>query len=352
MRMVFNNLKNISIICHMPIPWDNKKQRPHHIMEGLQKKGYEIQIVLQEPISQVPFVKQENGYTIYSSQHTFVQEFKKDAYTFYFGSSPIPSGINFFDKTKLVHAAWYDSWDDFPGRREAEKLALFQSDLITVSSKTNHKRILKEKASAKLAPNGCDWELFSKAETVLECEELAGLPHPIIGFFGSLGSWVDSELLKNLCSLEGFSKVIIGNRYPDFHFDFSSFSNTIYLGQKPYEQLPNYLSNFDICIIPFRTDMILTSTVMPIKLYEYLSAGKYTISTAIEELKEQKFSEGILSIAESNEEFVELVKRGDIHKNKIRNRIKIARENDWKYTVDIIDKALKRTIEDVTGVKI
>ncbi len=59
--------------------------------------------------------------------------------------------------------------------------------------------------------------------------------------------------------------------------------NVHYRGLTPYSELPRYLADFDVAMIPFK-DTQLTQSVNPIKLYEYFAAGKPVLVTAIPEL--------------------------------------------------------------------
>jgi GT2 family glycosyltransferase len=59
--------------------------------------------------------------------------------------------------------------------------------------------------------------------------------------------------------------------------------NVKLLGQQPYETMPQYLYNFDVCVIPFKINPI-TEATDPVKLYEYLSGGKPVVSAPLPEL--------------------------------------------------------------------
>jgi len=57
-------------------------------------------------------------------------------------------------------------------------------------------------------------------------------------------------------------------------------ANVHVLGRRPYAELPRYLAGFDCCLIPFLASP-LTAAVSPIKLYEYLAAGRPVVSTPL-----------------------------------------------------------------------
>jgi GT2 family glycosyltransferase len=60
--------------------------------------------------------------------------------------------------------------------------------------------------------------------------------------------------------------------------------NVHLLEEKPYSVLPPYLHAFDVCIIPFKKTP-LTEMTNPVKLFEFLSAGKAVVATDLMELR-------------------------------------------------------------------
>jgi len=99
----------------------------------------------------------------------------------------------------------------------------------------------------------------------------------------------------------------------------------------------------DVCLIPFKLNK-LTLASNPIKIYEYLAAGKQVVSTALPEICEN-FS-GIVKIAEDDDDFLRKVEESVIESIKpkendvISKRIDLAKANSWEKRVDIIEKLL------------
>ncbi|MCQ3825395.1 glycosyltransferase, partial [Streptococcus agalactiae] len=56
-------------------------------------------------------------------------------------------------------------------------------------------------------------------------------------------------------------------------------------GEVPYATLPYYLHGFDVCIVPFHITA-LTLATNPVKVYEYLSAGKPVVSVDLPEMQQ------------------------------------------------------------------
>ena len=136
-----------------------------------------------------------------------------------------------------------------------------------------------------LAPHGVDHATFARAldpATPLPAD-LAGLPRPIIGFYGTLRDWVDVELITGVARRRpNWSIVLLGQVLDDLPF--GNLPNVHLLGRKPHGELPAYCKGFDVGIIPYRLiDRI--PFVNPIKLREYLSAGLPVVSTDVPEVR-------------------------------------------------------------------
>jgi hypothetical protein len=155
---------------------------------------------------------------------------------------------------------------------------------------------------------------------------------------GWLGYQIDIDLLVrvaeayNHCSL-----VLVG---PDeIPRDASlqklrALSNVHFMGPKGRSSLAGYLKGFDVALIPYRLAGY-TLSAYPLKLHEYLAAGRATVAVALPELR--AFSH-IVSIAETHEEFIRKV--GEALNGQspqaIEARVAEARQNTWDQRVDHI----------------
>jgi glycosyltransferase involved in cell wall biosynthesis len=80
--------------------------------------------------------------------------------------------------------------------------------------------------------------------------------------------------------------------------------NVKFTGAKDISELPNYLQHCDCAIIPFEYS-ILTKSIYPLKINEYLIAGKPVVATAFSE--DIKSFKEVIYIAEEEEEFLEKI---------------------------------------------
>ena len=176
-----------------------------------------------------------------------------------------------------------------------EEEAIKAADLTLVTSVELHR--LKSELTDKIhiLNNAADIKIFEKAmhSDFAKPEELESIQSPIIGYIGNLDELrIDYELIKRVAE-EHHDKnlVLVGpinnKKYKEIGLD--RIKNVYFLGKKPIEQLPPYLKYFDCCIIPFQCNT-LTKSIYPLKINEYLAAGKPVVAT--------NFSEDISSFTE------------------------------------------------------
>jgi UDP-galactopyranose mutase len=72
---------------------------------------------------------------------------------------------------------------------------------------------------------------------------------------------------------------------------------------KAYEELPAYLSGWDVALLPFARNES-TRFISPTKTPEYLAAGRPVVSTSIRDVVRPYGQEGLVRIADTAEEFV------------------------------------------------
>lgn len=154
-----------------------------------------------------------------------------------------------------------------------EKELTDKVDLILVVSKE-----LAEKhpgPATVMLPHGVDFELFSTPK-----------PHPgdfprkgpIAGFYGSLSEWLDVEMMTQAATaLPGWQFVFVGDVKTDIGA-LSELPNVEFLGPKPHSQLPAYVQNWDVAMLPFRHNKQIEAC-NPLKLREYLASGTAIAST-------------------------------------------------------------------------
>jgi glycosyltransferase involved in cell wall biosynthesis len=184
---------------------------------------------------------------------------------------------------------------------EEARLARFVS-LITCSAQglVEHLKSLAPDKPVKLIRNGVNWDIFQGGFSVPP--SLKPIPHPRLGFVGSVSYWVDIELIAQ-----------IAKNYPEWNFVFigpsrvsiPNLPNIHLLPPVPPEEVPRYVHGFNVGIIPFHNTP-LTRCVNPLKLYEYLACGKPVVATPYGDFGDV---EQWVYFARTPEEFADAVQR-------------------------------------------
>ena len=164
--------------------------------------------------------------------------------------------------------------------------------------------------------------------------------HPIVIYAGSIDFWFDFNLINRLSfDLPGFSFVIIGpnNKYKH---KFNSSPNIHLIGPVNYDQLPSYLINADVGIIPFNVKEYpsLVNSISPVKLYEYFACGLPVIASKWKEIENIK-SPAIL--CQSYEEFLASLSHISLGVKKKQYLQKFSAENDWSFRFQEIEKIIR-----------
>jgi hypothetical protein len=171
-------------------------------------------------------------------------------------------------------------------------------------------------------------------------EEINNIPHPIVGYAGTIFQRVDIDLIRELSEkLPQCSIVLVGNiLFPPGKLIKIRQKNIFLLGGKKYEELPNYMMNFDVCILPY---IPIPHTSPPTKIYDYLATGKPIVSTNLAELENL---DNLIKLARTKEEFVNFV-RGSLSESdpRIGNmRMQKAKENSWFFRAEEIMDIIRK----------
>lgn len=198
-----------------------------------------------------------------------------------------------------------------------------------------------------LAPHGVDHALFARAlddETVVPTD-IANLPRPVIGFYGTLRDWVDLDLVAAIARARpAWSIALIGQQLGELG-PIAGLPNVHLLGRKPHQDLPSYCKGMDIGLIPYRIDERM-KFVNPIKLREYLSAGLPVVSTAVPEVERYAHQ---CAIAEDADGFITAIEKALIADSPARRRersLAMTKETWPMRVAEVI-----RIVDDVTKAK-
>ena len=173
--------------------------------------------------------------------------------------------------------------------------------------------------------NGVNLEHFQKANRDIP-EDFKNIPKPRVIYVGAIDEWFDVGLLYELASKRNnISFVIIGDPAIDLS-RISRLTNVFLLGRKAYKDIPSFLYNSDIGIIPFKLDHPIVNSINPIKLYEYMACGLPVVAS---KWKELEIINSPAYLAEDTESFLrgldEYLKGYDGEKS-----IRFSKSNSWE----------------------
>ena len=214
------------------------------------------------------------------------------AYVFYPKFLPY---IEYLDADYLVYHA-YDLFER--NRGWSKKLDVFQrllmqrADLAISSSEAIANALESRYGRAPtVIANGADYDAFVSAANTggPEPADLSAIPRPRIGYTGALSRKVDFELIAKLArrrrqwqfvligevrSLDGPSHTALGEAQSE--------PNVHVLPPKPHGVVPHYVCSMDVNIMCYRlADGLWVEGIYPLKLHEYLAAGRPVVSADV-----------------------------------------------------------------------
>ena len=120
----------------------------------------------------------------------------------------------------------------------------------------------------------------------------------------------------------------------------------ITVGWQPYAAIPDFLAASDICILPAKNNEIMRN-IVPIKMYEYMAAGKPVIATKLPGvMKEFGTGNGVVYVDDAEDvvhKAIELSQNGSIAEIGVKAR-QCVLSNDWNTITDTFEKSLGEVI--------
>ena len=227
----------------------------------------------------------------------------------------------------------------------AEQRFARRADAVLASAPELVARMQTLNDNVHYAPNVADTGLFANAlEPGPLDAAVAALPGPRILFIGAiLAAKIDIELVVSLARLRPqWTFAFVGPVGPgDPHTDVHALyelPNVHMLGYRPYEQLPDVLRGADAAIVPYLLDGEMRS-VFPMKIYEYLAAGRPVVSTPLHTLVDVP---DVLKAA-SAEEFAAQLEDAIEHDTPEARRARSlrAQAHSWESRLDQIAEVLQ-----------
>lgn len=319
-----------TMLCLSHLRWSFVYQRPQHLMSRFAREYnllfWEEPIATEEPQPWLEVRAEQDGVQVLiprlpdgcaGEAAIGVQRDLLDGYLDKLGvSSPLlwfytPMALAFAGHIKGA-VTLYDCMDELSAFRgappeliERERELLARADLVFTGgySLWEAKRELHDNAFA--FPSSVDVEHFATARHLQsDPGDQAAIPHPRLGFYGVIDERFDIELTAEVARLRpDWQIVLIGPVVKIDPAGLPRLPNIHYLGARTYDELPGYLSGWDVAIMPFALNES-TRFISPTKTPEYLAGGCPVVSTPIRDVVRTYGDTGIVRIADTPGAFV------------------------------------------------
>jgi GT2 family glycosyltransferase/glycosyltransferase involved in cell wall biosynthesis len=371
-----------AVIAFNSVPWNSLIQRQHHFVRGLAERGHPVFWVDTALAPPRRWNASRRLQSIAPGAHLIrLPGSARDIYTMPWspavleamtaGMAQVASDYGIRSAVTLInYQRWqplamhlrerfgwkivYDCLDDQRAMADVyqipystyEDLLIAGADRLVTSSAVLQQRLPRP---SLLLHNATDYDLFSSA---VSAGYLQDLPRPLIGFFGALADWLDTDLIHAAAA-----------RRPDWTFvyigphTFSKSSKEVewlratdlpnihVLPQMDHLQLAAHLAEFDVCTMPF-LDIPVTRTMNAVKLYEYLSAGKAAVCRDLPEIRhllaDEPNPDELILLYKTPEQFIECLQQAltkDTPERAERRR-QFAKRNDWSQRVDMLSRKI------------
>jgi UDP-galactopyranose mutase len=154
-------------------------------------------------------------------------------------------------------------------------------------------------------PSSIDKHHFSQARnSTKDPSDQAAIPAIRFGFYGVIDERFNIKLIDEVAKRKpGWQFILVGPVVKIDEKELPRRNNIHYLGSKSYNELPAYLSGWDIAMIPFEKNES-TQFISPTKTPEYLAAGKPVISASITDVVQPYFTNDLVHIADTADDFI------------------------------------------------
>jgi glycosyltransferase involved in cell wall biosynthesis len=372
-------LHDIDLLCFSHLRWGFVFQRPNHLMSRFSK--HQRVFFIEEPIYHDAKEKihienfNENLFVVTPHLKTGISKQEADKrqkkllnkliesmrITRYFSWYYTPMALCFSDHL-TPELVIYDCMDELsafkmaPPELKIREQELFgKADVVFTGGQSIYENKKNYHPNIHAFPSSIDKHHFAQARTQkFSPADQETLPQPRFGFFGVIDERFDIDLIAE-----------VAQRRPEWHFimlgpvvkisyeSLPHFENIHYLGMKKYDELPSYISGWDIALIPFAMNES-TRFISPTKTPEYLAAGKPVISTPIRDVVSPYGDNKLVHIASNADEFIEAAE-SELKKKRKSAWLKKVDEflagNSWDRTWSQMVRHIEDTMTQNTTVK-
>ncbi len=232
----------------------------------------------------------------------------------------------------LVVYYCYDAIQAAPwiGKHGARLEQQFLPILDTVITSSTH--LQREKMpyneNCKIVKNGVDIAQFQNITNAIKIANRENYKY-IIGYIGSIDERLDYDLLSHaIMEMHDSLFVFVGRIMDELgRLSLQQFDNVLLTGAKSPEEIPVYVQQFDVALIPFVKNE-LTAGIYPMKINEYLALGKPVVATNFGDLSD---FEPLIEVAHTKKGFVNAIQQSLQYDTPTHAQLRrdLALSNSW-----------------------
>ena len=369
------------LLCLSHLRWDFVYQRPQHLLTRFSKQF--TTYFLEEPIHDaideayldiskrlpklyvvVPHIpaglaKADEKLLMKQLMDNFMLKEDGDDFLFWYYT---PMALSFTEQLNPGFVV-YDCMDELslfknaPAElKELEKRLMAKSDVVFTGGQSLYEAKKLQHSNIHAFPSSIDKNHFVKARTnKLQPADQADIKGVKLGFYGVIDERFDINLIKEVADARPeWNFMLIGPVVKINRDHLPKNKNIHYLGQKSYDQLPAYLSGWDVALIPFMLNES-TKFISPTKTPEYLSAGKPVVSTAIRDVVNPYATHKLVHIGSNAQDFIQAIELELDRSNKKQWLAKVdafLSKNSWDNTCDHMLTCIQNAIKDKQKISI
>ncbi|KAA5536158.1 glycosyltransferase family 1 protein [Taibaiella lutea] len=340
----------MDLICFSHLRWDFVFQRPQHLLSrsaktfrtfyieepvfSLNGSGLHVNEVSRDLYTITPFLPEGLQETeMIQQQHTllagFWMEYNIQDYIAWFYT---PMALPIMEGLPQPVTVVYDCMDELSGFKFAppemhqrEQQLIERADIVFTGGNSLYEAKKHRHQNIHVFPSSIDKQHFAKARNMhTPPPEQANLTGPCVGFFGVIDERMDIDLLNAIAfKRPDWNLILIG---PVVKIDpeiLPRLTNIHYIGSKDYSVLPEYLSGWDVALIPFALNDS-TEFISPTKTPEYLAGGVPVVSTAIRDVVNPYENKGLVCIGRGKDDFIK----------GIEDSLSLKKSSEWLQSVD------------------
>jgi glycosyltransferase involved in cell wall biosynthesis len=370
-------MKAVVVFSHLR--WNFVYQRPQHLMSRLARRWRVV--FIEEPVlnadrTELEIFRPSPGVEVWrphvtgdapgfhddhlpALQRLLADAMRKHAVTEYWVwfytpmALPLAAGLS-------PRGVVYDCMDELTAFKNAPRQlvqrenALFKmADLVFAGGRSLYSAKKGRHPDVHCFPSSVDARHFSTATADHPLQ--AGIARPRLGYCGVIDERLNLDLIDGLARARpAWQIVMVGPTAKIEAAALPRHPNVHWFGQQSYEDLPAFISGWDVCLMPFALNEA-TRYISPTKTLEYMACGRPAVSTSIKDVVEPYGH--LVSIADRSDDFIAacdliLQRSPEEHDRHAQALSKIVARTSWDATAQAMGELIAHSdkVSDKLGV--